>query len=294
MGAALAYYTAFTIAPLVVVAVSIAGLVVGDQAAEGEIVAQLEDAVGPETAAFVEGLVERTSGGGAAGGATLGLLIGLVAASSLAVNLRRMLNAIWEVPQEQQSGLGAFLRARVAGLAAVAGTGLLVLVVLVASAALAAVGDLPGSSGAWARLLYEAANLAAGLVLGAVAFALLLKFLPAAVVAWRDAMIGGAVTSVLFTVGSWGFARYVGSGAVGRGFGAAAALVVLLVFVYYTAQIVLFGAECAAVSAGVTDGVVEDDQPSPESPEHPAEPAPPLWAFGLGVLVGGWARRRTR
>ena len=293
MGAALAYYTAFAIAPLLMVAVSVAGLVIGDEAAEGEVVAQLEGTVGTETTTFVEGLVESARGGSGAGGTVLGLAIGLVAASALAVNLRRMLNSIWGVPYAAQTGLVSFIRARVASFAVVAGSGLLLPAVLAASSALAAIGDLPGAGRPWVRFLFELANLVAGLALTAVAFAALLRYLPAARVAWRPALLGGVATSVLFTAGSWILARYLGSGAVGRGFGAAAALIVLLVFVYYSAQILLFGAEIAAVYGRAAEAESVPIEPARDRHDEPA-PAGGLWPFLLGLAIGGWAKTRKR
>ena len=289
MGAAVAYYAVFALAPLILVAVGIAGLVLSEGAARGEIVSLLADTVGRESAVFVEGMVARAGGGAGLGGAIVGSVLSLVAASAVASQLQGALDTVWDVPAEWRLGLLPALRARAKGLIVVLGAGAILLAIMAASAAIAGLEDIAGSR--FLGIFFDYADPFIGVALGALAFTLMYRYLPATRVTWGEAGVGGSTTAVLFVIATFGLSRYLGTGAVGEGFGAAAALVVLLVFVYYSTQIVLFGAEVARVWGLRT----RPPTPMPRAPEpveeRPSRPTAALLlaAFVVGVLVG---RRR--
>jgi membrane protein len=246
MGAALAYYTAFSLAPLLVIAIGIAGLVFGEEAARGEIQAQIRDTIGESASQATEDMIKNSSEQGGGIVATLiSLAILLVGASGLFIELQSALNEIWEVPPEKQgSGILAFIKDRLLSFGLVVGTGFLLLVSLIVSAALSALGryltpeSMPGGA-----LLWQAINLAVSFALITLMFAMIFKILPETEVQWRDVWIGAAFTAVLFTVGKYLIGLYLAHSSTASSYGAAGSLVVILIWVYYSAQILLFGAE---------------------------------------------------
>ncbi|MDX1691678.1 MAG: YhjD/YihY/BrkB family envelope integrity protein [Acidimicrobiia bacterium] len=294
MGAALAYYTVFAIAPLILVAVGVAGIVLSEEAIQGEIVDRLADTIGRESAVFVEGLVARAGGGAGVGGTVVGSLLSLVAASAVAVQLKGALDTVWDVPAERRMGIVPALLSRAKGVAVVLGVGGILLAIMAASALLAGLESLTSSQ--VVETLLDVLEPIVGLVLGAFAFTVMFRYLPQRRVPWAEAWIGGGTAAFLFVVASIGLSRYLGTGTVGAGFGAAAALVVLLVFVYYASQAVLFGAEAARVwgirrRGEHTTTDAQDVEPAGMDADDEV-PEAPWWAvvaFALGWLVG---RRR--
>jgi membrane protein len=250
LGAALAYYTLFSLAPLLLAAIAIAGLAFGEEAAQGRIVAELESLIGRAGAEAVQQLVEnsrRPEAGIIATIVALGTL--LLGASGVFVELRSALNVIWEV-KTPAGGLGAAVRARLAAFALVVGVGFLLLVSLVVSAALSAMGrTLIGGLGEPAAAILQALNTVVSLGVLTVLFAMLFKFLPDTDVAWRDVWVGAATTSLLFTVGKYLIGLYLARSTLSSTFGAAASIVILMVWVYYAGQIFFFGAELAQAYA---------------------------------------------
>jgi len=250
MGAALAYYTMFSIAPLVLIVISVAGLVFGEQAARGEIIDQLRALMGAEGARAVQALLEsvnhpRTGVFSAAFG--VGAL--LIGATTVFGELQNALDRIWRAPaRERVPGVWKWIRTRLLSLGMILGLGFMMMVSLVASAALAAVQrwwsryvDL----GALATLIDFAVSF--GFI--TVAFALIYKLMPRVQVQWRDVWIGAVVTALLFTVGKMAIGMYIGRSGVASTFGAAASLVAMVVWVYWSAQIFLLGAEFTWVYA---------------------------------------------
>jgi membrane protein len=250
LGAALAYYTLFSLAPLLLAAIAIAGLAFGEEAAQGRIVGELESLIGRAGAEAVQQLVEnsrRPEAGIIATIVALGTL--LLGASGVFVELRSALNVIWEV-KTPAGGLGAAVRARLAAFALVVGVGFLLLVSLVVSAALSAMGrTLIGGLGEPAAAILQALNTVVSLGVLTVLFAMLFKFLPDTDVAWRDVWVGAATTSLLFTVGKYLIGLYLARSTLSSTFGAAASIVILMVWVYYAGQIFFFGAELAQAYA---------------------------------------------
>jgi membrane protein len=251
MGAALAYYTMFSLAPLLLIVVSVAGLVFGEEAARGEIAAQLGVLMGAHSAAAVQDLlVSVKQPGQGASFSLLGLVLLFVGATTVFGELQDALDRIWRVPAvTARSGWVTLLRTRLLSFGMVLAIGFLLVVSLVASAALALLGrwGAPLFQGWYA--LAASANALGSLVLIAVMFALIYKVMPRARVQWRDVWIGAAFTAMLFLLGKFAIGWYVGQSGVASGFGAAGSLLVVLLWIYYSAQIFLIGAEFTWVYA---------------------------------------------
>jgi membrane protein len=250
MGAALAYYTVFSLAPLLLIVIAVAGAVFGQDAVRGEIFAQLSGQLGPEIAAGVQQLVEerqRTEEGIPVGAFGRGAAI--VGATTVFAELQSDLDRIWRVEAEPMSGWLSFLRARFLSFGLVLGLGFLMLVSLVIAAALTALGKWYGSSFAGWEVILHTINTAVSIALSAALFAMIYKFMPRASVAWRDVGVGATVTALLFELGKFLISLYIGEVGLTSGFGAAGSLVLLIVWVYYSAQIFLLGAEFTWVYA---------------------------------------------
>ena len=245
MGAAISYYTVFSIAPLLIIVIAVAGFVWGREAVQGELVGQLTGLIGKEGATGIQALIESanqpTQGLVATVISTLVLIVG---ATTVFAELQSALDRIWQVPQvPKASGIWATLRTRLLSLGFILGLGFLMLVSLVSSAGIAALGGwakglLPG----WAALLYVI-NLVFSVGFTTVLFAMIFKLMPQAQVSWRDVWVGAGVTAVLFEIGKTLISLYIGKSSVTSSFAAAGSLVVLLIWVYYSAQIFLLGAE---------------------------------------------------
>jgi membrane protein len=249
--AALAYYTAFSIAPLVLIAMAIAGALFGQDAARGELQRQLGNAIGPTGAKAIQDLVASAQRERAAvGAAIIGGVILLFGATGVFVQLQETLNLVWKAtPAREWMGLKDFIRKRLLSFAMVLGIGFLLLVSLVASTALSAVGAyasglLPG----W-EVVLRILNLVVPFVVTALLFALMFMYLPDKRVAWRHCWGPAIASAAMFTLGKYLIGFYLGHSAVTSSFGAAGSLAVVLVWVYYSAQIVLLGAEMSYVLA---------------------------------------------
>jgi membrane protein len=243
LGAALAYYTLFAIAPLLLIAIAVAGLAFGREAAEGRIVSEFAGVVGKSGAEAVTALIESSRKPATGIVATiLGAGTLLLGASGAFVELKGALNRVWEV-KEPGGGLWGFVRDRVAAFALVLAVGFLLLASLVVSAALSAAGALVGSYVSHPVALLQIANNAISLIVITVLFALIFKVLPDTRIAWGDVWMGAAMTSALFTLGKFVIGFYLGRSGVTSGYGAAGSVVVLMVWVYYLAQVFYLGAE---------------------------------------------------
>jgi len=249
MGAALAYYTMFSIAPLLLIVISVAGLFFGERAARGEIIDQLQDLMGVDGARAVQSLLASVNQPRAGILATLfGLCALVVGATTVIGELQNALDRIWRAPRRDESGVAKWLHSRLTSLGMIMGIGFLLMVSLLASAALATVQrwfgryvDLGGFA--------SAVDFVLSLVFITVAFAMIYKLMPRVRVEWRDVWIGAVVTSLLFTIGKMAIGLYIGRSAVASTFGAAASLVAMVVWVYWSAQIFLLGAEFTWVYA---------------------------------------------
>ncbi len=251
MGAALAFYTVFSLAPLLLIVIAVAGLVFGEDAARGEIVGQLRSMMGAAGANAVQDLlisVRRPGEGLVATAVGLGLLF--VGATTVFGELQDALDRIWRVPARRTtSGWFDLLRARLLSFGMIMAVGFLLIVSLVASAGLAAMGRWWEPILGWWYVLAVAANSLIDFLLVAVMFALIYKIMPRVRVLWRDVWIGSIFTALLFTLGKTLIGLYIGRSGVTSPFGAAGSLVVVLLWVYYSAQIFLIGAEFTWVYA---------------------------------------------
>ncbi len=245
MGAALAYYTVFSIAPLLIIVIAVAGSVFGQEAVQGEIAAQLGGLIGEEGAVAVQGLVASASEPKQGIVATvISIVVLVVGATTVFGELQSSLDRIWRVPAPPgASGIWTLLRTRIVSFGMVMGLGFLLLVSLVASAGLAAFGTWWGGAFKGWEALLHALNLAISFVMVTGLFAMIFKIMPRADIAWRDVWVGAAVTALLFEIGKFAIGLYLGKSGVTSGFGAAGSLVVLLVWVYYSAQIFMLGEE---------------------------------------------------
>lgn len=244
MGAALAYYTMFSVAPLLLIVISIAGLVFGVEAARGEIVGQLQGLMGHQGAQAVQGLLESVNKPAKSVTATvIGLILLLIGATSVFAELQDAFDRIWRAPKRNKGGIWSLLRARLLSFGMIMGIGFLLMVSLVVSAALAALGKLWGPLFADWAVLASLMNVAFGFAFTTTVFAMIYKIMPRVRVDWADVWIGAVVTALLFTAGKFLIGLYIGRSGVTSGFGAAGSLVVLLLWVYCSAQIFLLGAE---------------------------------------------------
>ena len=247
LGASLAYYTLFSLAPILLVVIAIAGFAFGEDAVRGQIVAELDHLVGPEGAKAVQTLLQgarRESGGTLA--TVLGTVTFLLAATGAFLELQHALNRVWRVQPKPGLSVRALLLDRLRSFGIVVAIGFLLLVSLAVSAALAALGNVLGRAPGLPAL-WMAVNAVLGFAVVAMLFALLFKYLPDVELRWRDVWLGGVVTALLFTAGKQLIGLYLGKSATASSYGAAGSVVVLMLWVYYTSQVVLLGAEFTRV-----------------------------------------------
>jgi membrane protein len=242
-GAALAFYTIFSLAPVLILSIAIAGFFFGEAAARGEIVDQIGDLVGPQGATLVQSVLQNASRRDAGLIATIVSIVTLILGANTALaELKAGLDQIWDVPPERRTGFWYSLRTRLLSVGLILVLGFLMLVSLAISAALAALeklsrGDLfINTVLGWVNSLF-------GFVLVAALFATIYKVLPSVKIAWRDVTIGSFVTALLFTAGKFAIGAYIGNSGVASTYGAAGSVVLILIWVYYSAQILLYGAE---------------------------------------------------
>lgn len=324
MGAALAYYTLFSIAPLLLIVISVAGMIFGDEAVRGELTGGLQFLMGEDGAKAIEGLLASVSQPKEGIIATVvGIFVLLLGATTVFGELQNALDRIWRAPaRTDASGLWRLLRSRLLSLGMILGIAFLLMVSLVFDAVLQGLGKLWGTGALEA--FAQGLNLVVGFALTTTIFALIYKLMPRARIEWHDVWVGAAVTAILFTLGKFLISVYIGRSAVASSFGAAGSLVVVMIWVYYSAQIFLLGAEFTWVyahSQGSRRGekrpgapVDEMDAPKQVPAAVALAPAPmpvlhmsqedvpvlkrkPLYTFGaaaaLGVLLGLVLRAET-
>jgi membrane protein len=250
LAAALAYYTIFSLAPLLIIAIAIAGAVFGEEAAKGEIVEQLQGLVGREGAQFIQIAIENASKPNQGTIASIiSVVVLLFGASGLFAQLQDALNTIWEVQPKPGRGLVGMLRDRFLSFSMVLGVGFLLLVSLIISAALAAFVNYFGNLLPGISLLLQFANFIISFAITTVLFGLIYKVLPDVEITWSDVWIGAMITSLLFSFGRFLLGMYLSNSSFGSTYGAAGSVVILLAWVYYAAQILFFGAEFTQVYA---------------------------------------------
>ncbi len=245
LGASLAYYTLFAIAPVLLVAIAIAGLAFGAEAVRGEIVGQLDQLVGREGALAVQSLLQGASQRRVGHLATfVGSVTFILAATGAFLELQTALNTIWRVkPKPNAVTFKAFVVDRVRSFGLVVAIGFLLLVSLAVSAALAALGTWLERVSPGMPVVWNAVNVAVSLAVITALFTLLYAFLPDVKLRWRDVVVGAFVTAVLFSIGKQLIGLYLGRSTAASTYGAAGSVIVLLLWVYYSSQVVLLGAE---------------------------------------------------
>lgn len=264
LAAALAYYTVFSLAPLLIIAIAIAGFFFGEDAARGEIIGQIQGLVGKDGATVIQTAIENASrseeGGTLASFLSIGVL--LFGASGVFAELQDALNTIWEVEPQQSAGIGEFIRRRFLTFAMILGIGFLLLVSLVISAALAGINHLTTNLLPGSELLWEVINFFVSFGVITLLFATIYKLLPDVKITWSDVWIGAAITALLFVIGKYLIGLYLGNSSFSSTYGAAGSIIIVLVWAYYSAQILFFGAEFTQVYARrygsqiITEGVL--------------------------------------
>jgi membrane protein len=250
MAAALAYYTLFSIAPLLVIAVAVAGAVFGQEAARGEVVAQIQGLLGKAGAEVVQTALANTQNPQSGNGivpfiiSTLALIFG---ASGVFIQLQDSLNAVWNVEPSPQAGVKAVVRKRIFSFAMVITIGFILMVSLIVSTTLAALSTFTNQLFPALESLWRLVNIGISLGVFTLLFALIYKYLPDIRIAWKDVLVGAFFTSILFSIGKELLGLYLGNGSFGSAYGAAGSVVTILAWIYYAVQIMLFGAEFTQV-----------------------------------------------
>jgi membrane protein len=241
-GAALAYYSVFSLGPIIVIAIAVAGLLFGQDAVTSQVMSSIKEMLGDTGAKAVEAMLAGASRPAAGIAATiLGIGALLFAAIGVVVQLKDALNVVWEVEDSKQSGLWHFARNYVLSFAAVLAVGFLLLVSLLVSTGLAAAGKYAASYLPEGAL--HAVSMLTSFVVVTALFAMMFKWLPDVSVRWRDVWLGALLTALLFEIGKAAIGFYIGKQGLESAYGAAASIVVVLIWVYYTSQIILMGAE---------------------------------------------------
>ncbi len=251
MGAAISYYTIFSLAPLLIIVIAVAGAIFGQDAVQGQIVGQLQGMMGKEGASAVQNMIkaanEPTKGIVAS---VISFVLLLVGSTTVFAELQSALDRIWHVPEKAKpQGIWAILRARVLSMGLILGLAFILMVSLVTAAAVAAFGTLASGMLPGSELLLQAINIAISVGLSTVLFAMIFKYMPSISIEWRNVWVGALVTALMFEIGKWGISLYIGKSGTTETFAAAGSLVVVLLWVYYAAQIFLLGAEFTKVWA---------------------------------------------
>lgn len=260
--AALAYYTIFSLAPVLLIVVAIAGAVFGTDAVRGRIVGQFAGLMGREQAKMIQTVLQKTQEGKSSGlAAVVGIVTLVVGASGVFAQFQSSLNRIWEVKPKPGHFFRDFIRKRLLSFAIVVAIGFLLLVSLVVSTGIEALRNYVSQRFAGDAVWLEWANAILSFALFTLLFAMIYRILPDAKIPWRDVWLGAFVTSLLFVIGKWAIGLYMGRAAVTSAFGAAGSIVALLVWVYYASFIVLFGAEFTRAYSRQLEGMPTIPEP---------------------------------
>jgi len=282
MGAAIAFYTVFSLTPLMLIAIAVAGFVVDPDVARSGIVDALGDLVGADGSKAIRTMIESTNHHKEQGvfATVVGVLLLLFGATGAFAELQEALNKIWAVPARSPRGVTSFVRNRLLSFAMVLGIGFLLLVSLIATAVLSAVGGWMSSTLPGGAALWQVANLVLAYFVTTALFAMIFKILPDARLHWSDVAFGAAFTALLFTIGKVVIGVYLGKSGMATVYGAAASLAIVLIWVYFSAQILLFGAEFTRAFAGRLGSRAPT---APAAPATPAAPAAPVAGSAPGL-----------
>jgi len=244
LGAAIAFYTVFSLAPMLLAVIAVAGLVFGQEAAQGAMVTQIGGLVGNSGAEAIQTMIASASNfGSGVLGTVVGVVTFLFLATGAIVELQNDLNIVWKVKPSERSGILLFIRTRLLSLGLIVGFGFLLLVSLTVDAGLSAVGHYLSAAFSGAATLLHILNFVVSLAVTVLLFAAIFKILPDVDLGWRDVWIGAVITALLFTLGKFVIGLYLGRSNLASSFGAAASVITILLWIYYSSLIVLFGAE---------------------------------------------------
>jgi membrane protein len=299
LGAALSYYTAFSLPPLLVALIGIAGIAFGADVVSDRLVEQMRGLVGAESADLLgDAIAEAQQTTGTGWAVALGVAVLVIAASGVFAQLQDALNTIWDVQPKPGGGIWRLVQKRLLSLAAVLGAGFLLLVSLAVSTATAALAELAGGVESLAPFV-AVMDVAISLLVVTVLFALIFKFLPDVRIKWRDVWLGALITAGLFIIGKFAIGFYLGTSDVGSAYGVAGSLIIIMVWIYYSALIVFFGAELTQVwtkrhevSVAPVEGA-ERSASGAGGPRQPQGEPAPGWMV-LGAFLSGWLLGRRR
>lgn len=250
LGAALAYYTIFSLAPLFVIAIAVAGFLFGAEAAQGRIVAEIQSLVGKEGAVLIQDAIKKSSDSESGVLATIISIVSMLVLSSAAfIELQDSLNMIWKVKPKPGRAIKDFIKNRLLSFAMVIGIGFLLLVSLVVSAGISALNDFIGEYFSIPGFVLQIINIILSLGVVFILFSAIYKVLPDVEITWKDVRIGAIVTTILFVLGKYLIGLYLGTSTVSSTFGAAGSFAIILIWVYYSAQILFLGAEFTYIYA---------------------------------------------
>lgn len=258
LAASLSYYTLLSLSPLLVLAVAVAGIVFGEDAARGQIAHQLQQVFGAEAGDAIQAMIAHAKQPGSGVlGTIVGVVVLLFGASGVFGELQDSLNTIWEVSPKPGRGILGIVKDRFLSFTMVLGVAFLLLVSLVVSAGLAALGQWLSASVDGIEWAWQGVNFVVSLAMVALLFGLVFKVVPDVKVRWRDVWLGATVTALLFSIGKFLIGLYVGKAGVASPYGAAGSLVVIVVWVFYSAHILFIGAEFTQVYARATGAPIE-------------------------------------
>jgi membrane protein len=279
LGAALAYYTIFSLAPLLLIATAVAGLVWGREAVQGQLVGELRGLLGPQGAEAVQTMIANA--GKRQGSGILATVVGLVTilfgATGVFVQLQNALNRVWNVKAKPKSGMWNFVRNRLLSFGMVLGIGFLLLVSLAVSAAVSALGTWATSRLPGGETLIQIVTFVLSFALMTGLLGMIYKYLPDVKIAWRDVWVGAVVTALLFTAGKFLISLYLGKSSVASTYGAAGSLVILLLWIYYSSQILFLGAEFTQVYASKYGSQIQPSKNAVPVVEERREASPNEW-----------------
>jgi membrane protein len=277
LASSLSYYTLFSLAPLLIIVIAIAGFVFGREAAQQQIVGAIQGMIGQQSAEAVQGMIRNASNEPKTGmiATVVGVFTLILGAGGVVGQLQTSLNTIWGVAPKSGQGIWGFVRQRFISYAMILGIGFLLLVSLVISAVVASLTQFIGSLFGGAEIIAHVLDLLFSFVLTTALFAMIYKYLPDVRIQWRDVWIGAALTAVLFTIGKFLIGLYLGRSGVSSAYGAAGSLITVLLWVYYSSLIFFLGAEFTQVYASMYgSGVTPDEHAEPLSAQKRETPPP--------------------
>lgn len=298
LAAALSYYTAFSLPPLLVAVIGVAGIVYGVDKVRESILSQVANLVGTASAATMGEAVanaQQTTGSGVA--LVLGLATLLIGATGAFGQLQEALNTIWEVEPKKGGGIWRLVRSRLLSFGTILGTGFLLLVSLTVSAAIGALVNA-ASNIEWMAPYIATLDVVASLIVITCLFALIFKLLPDTKIEWRDVWVGAGLTAILFVVGKFAIGFYLGVSDVGSAYGAAGSIIVILVWIYYSALILFFGAEFTQVwasnRAGTSSTASPPGRPLSKGSSQQQRSQERPWVTVVAAIVLAWVASKDR